>query len=238
MDLRQFPLFARLPEAQVPRFVALLQLKTYGRREIVFRKDADPDRLYLLFSGSLQVLDITGDGREIGIELIQPGSFFGALSVIDGLPRPAHIVALEPSEVGVVPQGAARDAFLQVPGFAEAMLQHLTGMVRKLAGLRALLAIPSAQQRVYALLWQLTRHMPGGLLVIPNLPRQHEVAIMINTTRETVSRAIAHLCATGIVQRDLKRLIVRDPDRLRSLAAQPGRAAGIPQLRPGERRAP
>ncbi|HKB55043.1 MAG TPA: Crp/Fnr family transcriptional regulator, partial [Ramlibacter sp.] len=191
--------------------------------------DETADGLYLLFSGSLQAVDIAEDGREIGLNLIGPGSFFGELSVIDGLPRSAHIVALQPSVVGVIPQAAAREIFYKLPATAEAMMRHLTELVRNLSNYRALLAIPNAQQRVYALLQQLGRRMPGGLTVIPNLPKQQEVAIMINTSRETVSRAVAQLVAMGVLEKDYRRLIVRDPQRLRTLAMQntPGTAAPL-----------
>jgi CRP/FNR family transcriptional regulator, cyclic AMP receptor protein len=221
MDLRKFPLFANLPEEELAVTNSLLRVKNFGRREIVCRKEDAADGLYLLFSGMLQAVDIAEDGREIGLNLIRPGSFFGELSVIDGLPRSAHIIALQPSLVGVIPQAAAREAFYKLPATAEAMMRHLTALVRNLSTFRALLAIPNAQQRVYALLLQLGQQMPGGLVVIQNLPKQQEVAIMINTSRETVSRAIAHLVALGVLEKDFKRLIVRDPQRLRRLATQP-----------------
>jgi CRP-like cAMP-binding protein len=233
MDLRQFSLFANLPEEDLKRASRLMRLRNIGRREIVCRKDEPSDGLYLLFSGSLQVVDIAEDGREIGLNLIGPGSFFGELSVIDGLPRSAHIIALQPSVVGVIPQEAAREIFYKLPATAEAMMRHLTDLVRNLSSYRALLAIPNAQQRVYALLQQMGRRMPGGLTVIQNPPKQQEVAIMINTSRETVSRAVAHLVAMGILEKDYRRLIVRDPQRLRTLAlhqvADPG-----PAFRNGE----
>lgn len=235
MDLRKFPLFANLPEEELAVTNSLLRLKNFGRREIVCRKEEAADGLYLLFSGSLQAVDIAEDGREIGLNLIKPGSFFGELSVIDGLPRSAHIIALQPSLVGVIPQAAARETFYKLPATAEAMMRHLTALVRNLSTFRALLAIPNAQQRVYALLLQLGQQMPGGLVVIQNLPKQQEVAIMINTSRETVSRAIAHLVTLGVLEKDFKRLIVRDPLRLRRLATQqvPGMVVriGAPESR-------
>lgn len=220
MDLRKFPLFANVPDSELQAVNGLLRMKNFARREVVCRKEEASDGLYLLFTGSLQAVDIAEDGREIGLNLIKAGSFFGELSVIDGLPRSAHIVALQPSTVGVIPQAAAREVFFKLPATAEAMMRHLTSMVRNLSNFRALLAIPNAQQRVYALLMQLGQQMPGGLVVIQNLPKQQEVAIMINTSRETVSRAVAHLCALGILEKDFKRLIVRDPQRLRRLATQ------------------
>ncbi|HSV36324.1 MAG TPA: Crp/Fnr family transcriptional regulator [Ramlibacter sp.] len=224
MDLRKFPLFADLPEEELKVTSSLLRLKTFGRREIVCRKEEVADGLYLLFSGSLQAVDIAEDGREIGLNLIRPGAFFGELSVIDGLPRSAHIVALQTSLVGVIPQAAAREAFYKLPATAEAMMRHLAALVRNLSTFRALLAIPNAQQRVYALLQQLGQQMPGGLVVIQNLPKQQEIAIMINTSRETVSRSITHLIALGVIEKDFRRLIVRDPLRLRRMALQQGPA--------------
>ncbi len=231
MDLRKFPLFSGLPEEEVQAAGNLMRLRNFGRREVVCRKDEDADGLYLLFSGSLQAVDIAEDGREIGLNLIKPGAFFGELSVIDGLPRSAHIISLQPSLVGVIPQAAARELFYRLPATAEAMMRHLTSLVRNLSTYRALLAIPNAQQRVYALLQQLGTQMPGGLVVIQNLPKQQEVAIMINTSRETVSRAIAHLVALGVLEKDYRRLIVRDPQRLRRLASQ--QVPGVAPVRNG-----
>lgn len=223
-DLRKFPLFTNLPEEELSVTASLLRLKSFTRREIVCRKEAAADGLYLLFTGLLQAVDIAEDGREIGLNLIKPGNFFGELSVIDGHPRSAHVIALQTSTVGVIAQGAAREVFYKLPATAEAMMKHLAALVRNLSTFRALLAIPNAQQRVYALLQQLSQQMPGGLVAILNLPKQQEIAIMINTSRETVSRAIAHLVATGVLEKDFRRLIVRDPNRLRRLATQ--QAAG------------
>lgn len=219
-DLRKFPLFANLPEAELSVTASLLRLKSFGRRELVCRKEDTAEGLYLLFTGLLQAVDIAEDGREIGLNLIKPGAFFGELSVIDGRPRSAHVIALQPSTVGVIAQSAAREVFYKLPATAEAMMKHLASLVRNLSAFRALLAIPNAQQRVYALLQQLAQQMPGGLVAIQNLPKQQEIAIMINTSRETVSRAIAHLVATGVLEKDFRRLIVRDPARLRRLATQ------------------
>ena len=227
VDLRKFPLFANLPEEELRVANGLLRVKAYGRRELVCRKEDAADGLYLLFSGLLQAVDIAEDGREVGLNLIKAGNFFGELSVIDGHPRSAHVIALQPSVVGIIPQAAAREVFYKLPATAEAMMKHLAALVRNLSTFRALLAIPNAQQRVYALLHQLGQLMPGGLIVIQNLPKQQEIAIMINTSRETVSRAIAHLVVTGVLEKDFRRLIVRDPERLRRLASQQSAAAAI-----------
>ena len=79
------------------------------------------------------------------------------------------------------------------------------------------------------------QQMPGGLVAIQNLPKQQEIAIMINTSRETVSRAIAHLVATGVLEKDFRRLIVRDPNRLRRLASQQPAGVTVKIVSPASR---
>lgn len=221
MDLRAFSIFADLPEEQLEEVRRSTRVRHFARREVVCRKDDPADGLYLLFSGQLQVVDVSENGQEIGLNLIKPGAFFGELSVVDDRARAAHVIALEASTVGVLPQSAARDLFYKLPKTAEAMMRHLTALVRSMTDYRVLLALPSAFQRVHALLHRLGKPMPGGLVVIQHLPKQHEVAIMVNTSRETVSRAIAQLIAEGVVEKDYRRLIVRRPARLLELATQP-----------------
>ena len=225
INLRNFPIFTPLTDTQLTTIVKLVRLRRLDRGDVACRKDDVADGLYLLASGRLQVFEITEDGREVGLNLIQPGSFFGELSVIDDLPRSAHIVALEPSVVGLLPQAASRAIFYQVPEMAEAMMRHLTGMVRAMSRHRVLLGIPTAFQRVFALLLQMSRSMPCGLVVIEDIPKQQQIAIMLTTSRETVSRAIAELVQAEVVEKDLRRLIVRKPEVLRQWANKAGTPA-------------
>ena len=218
LNLRAFPFFASLDDAQLASIAPLVRLRRLNRGDVACRKDDTADGLYLLAFGQLQVFEITEDGHEVGLNLIQPGAFFGELSVIDDLPRSAHIAAIEPSVIGLLPQAAARSLFYQVPEMAEAMMKHLTGMVRSMSRHRVLLGIPSAFQRVYTLLLQMSRSMPGGLVVIQDAPRQQQMAIMLNTSRETVSRAITELVQAGVVEKDFRRLIVRKPEVLHQWA--------------------
>lgn len=222
MNLREFSIFASLAEPHLAEVERTLRIRNLERGDVVCRKEDPADGLYLLASGRLQVVEITEDGREVGLNLIQPGAFFGELSVIDDLPRSAHIVAIEPSVMGVLPQAAARELFYRIPSMAEAMMKHLAGKVRAMSNQRVLLGIPSAFQRVFTLLQQMSQAMPGGLVVVQDVPKQQQIAIMLNTSRETVSRAIAELVQAGVVEKDLRRLIVRKPETLQQWAKSAG----------------
>ena len=69
------------------------------------------------------------------------------------------------------------------------------------------------------LLNQFVKATPSGLVVIEKMPTQQEMAIMVNTSRETVSRALHTLLNKGVVEKDLRRLIVRQPLELRRMAS-------------------
>ena len=69
--------------------------------------------------------------------------------------------------------------------------------------------------RIDVLQISLAKTSHGGLVVIERLPTQQEISIMVNTSRETVSRAMQVLIQRGVVEKDLRRLIVRKPETLR-----------------------
>jgi CRP-like cAMP-binding protein len=169
----------------------------------------------------LHAVDITEDGREIGLSFLVAGDYFGELSVIDGLPRSATVVACEPSIYALLPRVHALELMYNHPLIAERMFKRLTAGIRRLSDFRTILGMPNAFQRVYALLDHLARTSPGGLVVIEKLPTQQEISIMVNTSRETVSRAIQVLLQRGVVEKDLRRLIVRRPDILRGKVHAP-----------------
>lgn len=101
------------------------------------------------------------------------------------------------------------------PLVAERVLKRFAASIRRASNFRMILGIPNAFQRVYALIDFLAQKGQSGLVVIERLPTQQEISIMINTSRETVSRAIHLLIQRGVVEKDMRRLIVRRPDVLR-----------------------
>jgi DNA-binding transcriptional regulator YhcF (GntR family) len=58
---------------------------------------------------------------------------------------------------------------------------------------------------------------PGEPAVVENLPTHQDIANMVNTSRETVTRALTALTQQGIVEKESHRLIIRDPDALQKL---------------------
>lgn len=214
--LQKIPLLAGVNKDALENVAKAMQLRAVSKGNFVLHKGSSADHLLFLLSGRLQVVDLTEDGREVGLTFLTAGDYLGELSILDDMPRSASVVASEASLLGFLPKAQALDLIYNQPLVAERVLKRLAEKVRTASSYRTILAIPNAYQRVFALLNQFAKTAPGGLVVIEKMPTQQEIAITVNTSRETVSRAIQTLIQRGVVEKDLRRLIVRLPDALRN----------------------
>ena len=214
VHLQNIPLLAGVDAKVLGEMVVSLQFRTLERGSYAVQKGDVGEHLLFVLTGRLQAVDLTEDGREIGLSFLIPGDYFGELSIIDGLPRSASVVASEKSLIALLPRNAALALIYHNPLVSERMFKQMASSIRSSANYRAILGMPSAFQRVFALLNQFAKLAPGGLVVIEKMPTQQEIAIMVNTSRETVSRAIQVLLQKGVVEKDLRRLIVRKPAEL------------------------
>jgi len=216
--LASLPLLAGVDPGRLAHLATHAQLKSLSKREYAIRKGSPGDHLLFLIRGRLQVVDITESGREVGLTFLDEGDFFGELAIIDDQPRSASVVASEPSIVLLLPKHEALHLFYRTPLVAERLLKRFAAKLRLASEYQAILSMPNAFQRVFALLSRFMHVAPGGLMVIEKIPTQQEIAITVNTSRETVSRAIHLLIRQGVVQKDMRRLIVRKPDALLAAA--------------------
>jgi CRP/FNR family cyclic AMP-dependent transcriptional regulator len=220
VHLHNIPLLAGVNEKSLGDMAGALQFRNVERGSYALHKGEPGEHLVFLLKGRLQAVDLTEDGREVGLNFLTPGDYFGELSIIDGLPRSASVVASENSLIALLPRAPALALIYHDPIVSERVFKRMASSIRSAANLRTILGIPSAFQRVFALLNQFAKKAPGGLVVIENMPTQQEIAIMVNTSRETVSRAIQILLQKGVVEKDLRRLIVRLPEVLDKAVTQ------------------
>lgn len=216
-SLAQLPLLQGLSENTLVDLANVMRLHIYAKGAYVMHKGSLGEDLFFLLQGRLLVMDVAEDGRQIGLNFLVPGDFFGELALIDELPRSASIMAVGQSLVGVVSKARAKQLFFENPLVAERMLQHMAARLRASTDFRSILGIPQAFARVFALIKLLAKPDPGQLLTIETMPTHAHLALMANTSRETVSRALHALQERGAVEKDNRRLIIRSPQVLEAL---------------------
>jgi CRP-like cAMP-binding protein len=219
IHLRKIPLLADLSDEEILRLQADIRIRQYNKRDVVLQKGATGDSLLFLLTGQLQVIDVTEDGRAIGLRMLAPGDFFGEIAVINGSMRSASVVALTPVLVALLPRATALHLFSHSPSVANQMLRFLAEKVQRDSEFRALLSIHNTSKRIYTFLELLKEKKPGDEgEVVENLPTHQDIANMINTSRETVTRTLLTLVQQGIIKKGTHRLIIVNPEALQKLA--------------------
>lgn len=216
--LKRLPILGLLSDELLTQVMSASRLVRFRKKATVILKGQSLDHLSLLVAGKLQVIDHLADGREIGLNIIQAGNFFGELAVVDRQPRSATLIALTPAMVIQVPGEVARKLFFEYPPVAKTMMAHFARVIRRGNDLRSLLSLPNSFQRVFALLDYIKQKGSENTLLIDDMPTHQEVAIMANTSRETVTRALSMLTASGIVEKQARQLLIRKPVALKRLA--------------------
>ncbi|MBV9325011.1 MAG: cyclic nucleotide-binding domain-containing protein [Chloroflexi bacterium] len=128
--LSRLPLFCGLSPPQVAMLAAAGARRSIAAGEVVFHEGAASDGLHVVLEGKLRILRQVDPNMVVDVALVGPGEAYGEIALLDGGPRSATVVALEPSELLVLD----RDVFLrqlsEAPSLMGAMLGQLTRSIR------------------------------------------------------------------------------------------------------------
>ncbi|NBV75094.1 MAG: Crp/Fnr family transcriptional regulator [Methylococcaceae bacterium] len=211
--LNKIPLLHGVESDLLQQLAQAMRVKKVGKKEFVIHKGEEGNELLFLIDGRLLVVNVSPDGRQTGLNFLTPGDFFGEQAVIDDLPRSASVMAVSNSILAGLPKTAAREFIFHNPVIAERMLRHISLKLRAATDFRALIAIPNAYERVLKLTEMLAKPA-GQLLTIENMPTHEQLALMANTSRETVTRAFQLLQDEQVIEKESRRLVIRFPDKL------------------------
>jgi CRP-like cAMP-binding protein len=216
--LGQLPLLAGLPQVTLGHLAQNATERTFAKREVVLQKGGPGTSLCFLIEGRLQGVDFTVDGREVGLYFVNPGDYFGDVALIDGEPQPIYVTAVSRSRVLFVPRDLIRPILFAHARIAETLSTSLALRLRQLSGQRRILGIVNPVQRVCAQLELMLTTATEGAFV-RNAPTHQELAIMINASRETVTRVFQLLQSRGVVERSGTDLRIDDLAFLQDAAA-------------------
>ena len=185
--------------------------------------------VFLLVSGRVRVTTYSANGRQVTFRDSEAGEHFGYIAAIDGGPRSADVVTLEPCVVASLDRAAFLALLREEPLVAERVMQRLAALVRQLSERVIDLSTLGVQNRLHAELLRLARAagIDGNQARLEPAPRHAALASQISTNREQVTRELNALVRSGVLRKDGRALVVADAGRLERMVAQVrGDAAG------------
>lgn len=219
-EVRSIPHLAGVPDAEAQRLVRKIEVRSYAAREAILT-EADPSRgFFVLRQGRARIYRSGPDGREQILRLLGPGDTFGEVPVFDGGPNPATVEALEPSEALFISTLVFMDVLARHPGVALALLRHFARRLRSFTELVEQISLQTVQNRIARYLYMSAREegvRTSEGIVVPRTITQQDLAALVGSVREVVSRTLKVMEDDGLVEVRRKEFLVRDLDALKRM---------------------
>jgi CRP/FNR family cyclic AMP-dependent transcriptional regulator len=216
--LKEIPVFLNLPD----ELLRMIHNHTIERRfrkgMIIFLEGDKGEGFHYVKSGKVKVLRTSDDGREHIIKILDAGEIFAEVLMFNNMPYPATAVAVEPSCIGMIRNVDLEQLVLANNVLAlqliKALSQRLIYAQQKIKNL----ALNDVMSRTVEILLRLSQEqgskLDNGIIEIAlDLSRQ-DLASLVGTTRETVTRTLSSLKKDKIIDFDGNKIRILDMDYL------------------------
>lgn len=207
MGIEQEKLIAQLPP-QLARLAARGIVRSYRKNTIILNEGEPGDSLFVLLQGQVKVYATDENGREITYGTIQAGDYFGEMS-LDGGPRSASVMTLEPSLCSLVSRAAVQQHLAEEPSFAFALVTQVIRRARSATETARRMALLDVYGRViHTLEGQLGPASAQAPVQLTQITHQ-QIASRVGASREMVSRLLKDLEKGGYVELGIKRITLK-----------------------------
>lgn len=217
--LARVPGFEGLPREDLEKVESIAIVRKYRKGEVIFSEGDDGDGFFVVVKGRVKVLKVSPEGKEVILHVCGVGDHFGQVAVYAGRTFPAGAEALVETELLFFPRQAFLELISREPNVALSMLSVLSIRLRQLTMQVENLALKEVPGRLASYLLYLAEEQeaPGAVTLDTS---KGQLASMLGTTPETLSRIFADMSARGLIGVDRREVVLLDPEALEELAQQ------------------
>jgi CRP/FNR family transcriptional regulator, cyclic AMP receptor protein len=187
--LERNPLFRGLAPATLDQIARLSVRRGYEPDAVIFSQSDPGDALFGVITGRVRISTISAGGREVFLNIMEPGDTFGEIALLDGRPRTARASTMSGSELFSV----SREPFLELLARDPALTDHLLRLlcarlrwVSEFAEESALLSVPARLARRLLALGKLHGHETSAGIELKI--SQDEVASFLGLSRQIINQ--------------------------------------------------
>lgn len=196
------PLFSGLEDFYLKDIAPIGEVRSWPKGSQIICEGDSGDTVYFLLSGKAKVTLYGEEGREIVLSVLKAGDMFGEMSIIDGKPRSANVEAVKDLECFVVSREAFLDYLSKHHKVYMMLFAYLTGRLREATRKIGGLALLDVCGRIAHTLIGMSRQGEPDIerVVAIERPTHEELAAMIGSSREVVSRALKKMTQEGYIK--------------------------------------
>lgn len=213
--IKSLPFFAGLPHDALEIIAQNARCAEIAAGHKLLKAGGTPAYMMIILSGSARLNEQAEDGHVIDISFAGINDLLAWLSIIDGKPVNQTITAVTHCKLLILPIALMQNLVAKNALLASRFLQLSAQTIRRQSQARAMLSLPNAFHRVFV---QINLLSSGANNAVTSLPKQQFIADSVNTSRETVSRALQMLIKNGVLHKVGHQIVIKRADTLKKLA--------------------
>ncbi|ABG03827.1 transcriptional regulator, Crp/Fnr family [Rubrobacter xylanophilus DSM 9941] len=198
--------------------------RRFEPKDLIFAPGDPDDQLYFLLSGVVRLYKIYGDYKEATTALLKDRGIFGKLSLVEGRWQDVFAEAVTEARVAAIQKAAIEQVIKTKPDFALKLFSSLSERLRQSDEVIESLLHREVSTRLATLLLNLGERFgreEGGRLVIEVRMTHQDLANMIASTREAVSKVMSEFQREGLIETRNRRIALLNREALAERAAGP-----------------
>lgn len=220
-ELSAIPLFDGLPETYLKELAMIVVDQIFKRGQEIFSEGDEGTGFYVVISGRVKIYKVSWEGKEQILHIFGPGEPFGEVPVFEGQRFPANAATLEQSRIFFFPREAFIRLIRRTPDLALSMLATLSKRLRRFTQLVEELSLKEVPGRLAVYLIYLSQKTDGAQELELDISKA-QLASLLGTIPETLSRILAKMKKRGLIDMDGPRIKILDPETLEDIAEAGG----------------
>ncbi|AZO93898.1 Crp/Fnr family transcriptional regulator [Halocella sp. SP3-1] len=213
-ELKEIPLFSGLTEKQLLLLKEIVHIRQFKEGELLFLEGESPDAFYIVKTGGVDIIRGAPGGKEIILERMKAGDFFGEMAIIEDNKRSATARIAKDVHLFVIEKRLFIKFIKDNPEIVIKMIAELSRRLRIANQDIEDLAFYDVEKRLKRLLLRLADvDAKKGEGIIHNKVTHREMAKYIGTSRETVTRLLHKLKKNKMIKLAGNKIILYSPEK-------------------------
>lgn len=217
----RLPFFKHLPAEAISKVNALFHDRDVSADERIYFEGDEAGHLYLVAMGKVKLVRNTASGRNVLLDILHGGDYFGSLSTFGGRVHTETAIAQTDCCILQISSEDFDTILAEYPDVTRKVLEAVSKRLTESQEIVKQLSAYTVEQRIASALLRLAGKLgeTRGQGVLIQLPfSRQDLAAMTGSTTETVSRVMSRFAEDGLVKSGRKWVTITDKKRLEELA--------------------